>query len=317
MNEKAKLDIEALRSLHRFGDIFEQAINAIDSPLVELTPQRQAQDSIGRHWYGMRCSMVCKKTGQGFYLHMGLIYLPETRTGLMVELDRKNNLPSYGTVWDKIADTSEFEVNRDEEEYLKLFMPEVKFAHMQNMSRIQQSEALARYIQSCAESIAAAAYTEGFNLSYEGLSSAYKLALNFEEALKAVKNPLYTVEINYKDPDNFGQYASGYRYWLRSADGRVELYAYFGCIYSYKKSPAGIFSEIDWFSNQKHFDHTFANMMDHEAYMFSRAEPKFIKLFFTQEREKAFNEADSEGQLKLLAEFLDICNAQMIIASQK
>ena len=87
-------NIEALQSLHRFGDVYEDAINSIESDVVAFTPLRTARDSIGRHWYGMRCKMECKATGQGFYLHTGLIFLPTTRTGLMVEVDQKNNLPS-------------------------------------------------------------------------------------------------------------------------------------------------------------------------------------------------------------------------------
>lgn len=315
--EKASIDIRALQSLHRFGDIFEQAALSISSEIAELQPLRQATDSIGRHWYGMRCAVTSRLTGQGFYLHMGLIYLPETRVGLMVEVDRKNNLASYEMVWNTIADEAEFGVNREEAEYLKLFMPDSSFAALSGLGRKEQAERLARYIQACVEAIVRAADTEGFRLEYAGLNDAYRLALQFEAALEKVQSDLYTVEINRGDPDNFGQYASGYRYYLRSTRRDVCLYAYFGGIYSYKKAPAGIFAEIDWLSNQKDFHRAFDNMEKNSAYLFSRKEPKFIKLFLPPETQQEYNASSAERQVEILAQFLDVCNTGMITAATK
>lgn len=308
-------NIEALQSLHRFGDIYEDAIRSIESDVATFTPVRSARDSIGRHWYGMRCKMECKATGQGFYLHTGLIFLPATRTGLMVEVDQKNNLPSYTQVWDNVKSCDAFEVEHGEAEYLKLFMPNAQFQALQTMTRGEQVKALAAYMKACGEAIAAAAYTQGFRLSFDDLADAYQLSVAVETALDTARSDLYTVTPNKADPDNFGQYAAGYRYYLRSPDGAVQMYAYFGSIYSYKKAPAGIFAEIDWFSNQAVFDKVKANFKDSDAFSYSSAEPKFIKLFLPQARLEELNAADAAGQAKILAEFLDVCNTHLMQAA--
>ena len=315
MAEKFTLKIEALQSLHRFGDIYEDAIRSVESNAVSFEPVRTARDSIGRHWYGMRCKMECKATGQGFYLHTGLIFLPSTRTGLMVEVDRKNNLPSYAQVWDRLKSCEAFEVEHGEEEYLKLFMPDAQFKALGDMTRAEQIKALASYVKACGEAIAEAAYTQGFRLGFADLADAYRISAAVETALDTAESDLYIVEPNKRDPDNFGQYAAGYRYHLYSPDKTVDMYAYFGSIYSYKKSPAGIFAEIDWFSNQGVFDKVKANFRDSDAFVYSSAEPKFIKLFLPQVSVDALNAADAEGQAKILAEFLNVCNTHLMQAA--
>lgn len=315
MEPSLHIDITAMQSLHRFGDIYEEAVKSIDSALVSFTPLRSAKDCIGRHWYGMRCKMESKATGQGFYLHTGLIFLPSTRTGLMVEVDQKNNLPSYEEIWNNIKSCAAFDVERGEAEYLKLFMPDNQFDAMTKMERAGQVHVLAEYLRMCGEAICLAAARQGFQLSYQDLAHTYTLALAAEKALQAANSSIYTVEINHADPDNFGQYASGYRYYLCNPEKTVKMYAYFGAIYSYKKAPAGIFAEIDWFSNQEVFDNAYANMQEDAAYEFSRTEPKFIKLFMPKAQIELLNTLDAEGQQKLLNSFLDSCNRRLMEAA--
>lgn len=315
MEEAMCINIPALRSLHRFGDIFEEAIRQIQSTQVELVPDRSARDGIGRHWYGMRCHVTSKRTGQRFYLHTGLIFLPETRTGLMVELDQKSNQGPYTQVWNTLKERPEFEINRDEAEYLKLFLPDQTFSVLNEAAREEQLAVLSRYFQSCAEAIAEAADAEAFRLTYQDLGNTYRLALAFEEVLRTAGTGRYSVEICKADPDNFGRYASGYRYYLRSLEEDIELYAYFGGIYSYQKEPAGIFAEIDWLNNQKAFDRAFANIKEGERYRISVKEPKFIKLFLKPEQEAAFNGMDYPAQLQCLADFLRECNTRLLEAA--
>lgn len=316
MKDKMKIDVPALRSLHRFGDIYEEAVLAAQSDLVAFTPDRASKDCIGPHWYGLRVHMECKKTGQHFYLHTGLIFLPETRTGLMVEVDRANNQIPYDMVWNKIEGEKLFEVNRDEPIYLKLFMPDADFARMNSLDRKGQREMLSAYITACGEAICKAACTEGFRLDYGELANTLRLARAFKTVLDAARSDEYTVEVNAADPDNFGQYASGYRYWLRDNKGENRMYAYFGGIYSYKKDPAGIFAEIDWLNNQQMFDKAYANMKSTELFTFSEKEPKFIKLFMAPAVVERFNAADEAGQLKILAEFLDATNTAMVLGAR-
>ena len=145
---------------------------------------------------------------------------------------------------------------------------------------------------------------------------AYGFANAFREVINTAKDESYTTEINEKDPDNFGQYASGFRYWLHNASGSAKMYAYFGSIYSYKKNPAGLFAEIDWFSNQDVFDKVKANFKANPAFEYSEKEEKFIKLFMPQATVEALNVADYEKQMEILKEFFIVCNKALAIASE-
>ncbi len=316
MPDKMNIALPPLRALHRFGDIYEEAIATAESPLVRFTVDRASRDCIGPHWYGMRVHMECLQTGQRFYLHTGLIFLPETRTGLMVEVDKANNHIPYDQVWNKIESEAAFEVNREEDIYLKLFMPDADFAAMNQKEHKEQAQMLRRYITACGEGIAKAAYTEGFRLDYEDLANTLELARAFETALANAGGEEYRVEMNRADPDNFGQYASGFRYWLEDKRGGNRMYAYFGAIYSYKKDPAGVFAEIDWLNNQPMFQRAFENMKSTETFVFSDKEPKFIKLFFTPQLAQRFAEADKAGQQKILEEFLHECNTALTLAAR-
>lgn len=317
MEKTSIINLDALRSMHRFGDILTQAVQSINSPLVELEVLRDPADCIGRHWYGVRCWLTCKQTAQRFYLHIGFVFLPKTRRGVMVEVEQKNNRVTYPAIWGNIApDGDAFEINKDEPDYLKLFLPEDRFAALVTMGRAQQVQLLAGYIQSCAQAIADAAATEGFRLNLDNLDEVYRLALQFEEVLNRTKSSEYMAVINLADPDNFGQYASGYRYYLVSPQGKTRLYAYFGVIYSYKKSPAGVFAEVDRHSNPELYNRVLGHVGPSDKYELNTAEEGFIKLFLPRDKAEAFNRADNEGQMAILAEFLDACNTCFIKAAQ-
>lgn len=312
--ESLYLDMNALRGMHRFGDVMEDAVKSIDSDIVELTADRNSHDCIGRHWYGMRCQVTCKRSGTGFYVHMGLIYYPETRRGLMIELDEQNNSSVYGSVLENIEKHNEFEINRVEPEYFKLFMPDQTFIEMNGKSRGEQVKIMRTYIQSGVEAIVQAAYVKGFEITYKNMTDALNLANAFDEALQGTKSTISKVSVNYNDKDNFGQYAMGYRYYLSNLADQVTFYAYFGVIYSYKKQPSGIFAEIDWFSNQQTFDQAYGNMNENPAYDLSISEPKFVKLFMPKNQVEIFNGASYEKQIQMLIDFLTTCNDEMIKA---
>lgn len=310
-----RFDLPALFSLHRFGDIYAQAIREIRSDSVEFEVLRDAKDSIGPHWYGMRCRAVSKVSGVSFYLHTGLIYLPSTQIGLMVEVDEKNNLPVYEQVTAAVEDGEEFTVNRAEPEYFKLFMPEHTFAAMNRAPASRQKELLGRYMRACGEALVSAVDGAGFRLGRADLLHAYDLGRAFRRVITESAQPGFTVEINEKDPDNFGQYASGYRYWLSTPSGK-RMYAYFGAIYSYKKRPAGIFAEIDWFSNQEVFDGVKARFQAQDAFVYSDREEKFIKLFLPEKAAEEFNAAGYDRQMEMLKEFFTACCAALTQAAE-
>jgi len=315
--EKLNLDLEALKSMHRFGDILEDAISGIHSDIAEFTAIRDARDCIGRHWYGMRCGVTCKRSGLRLYLHIGLIYYPTTRHGLMVELDEQNNKSVYHCVLQNIKERPEFEINRDEPVYFKLFMPDAVFADMSGRKRGEQLVVLRRFVQAAGEAMIEAAYEEGFRLDYKNMADALNLANAFDKALNEVKGDVSKADVNYSDKDNFGQYSIGFRYYLSDKEDTYKLYAYFGAIFSYKKQPAGIFAEIDWFSNRKDYDAVFENMEMSPMYDLSVREPKFIKLFMKEEMVDEFNRSDYDAQISILLRFLKECNDQIIKARIK
>ena len=307
MAEKLRFSLPAMQSMHRFGDIYAAAVEGIKSESVIFEVIRTARDCIGPHWYGMRVRITSRRTGQTNFLHTGLIFLPETRVGLMVEVDRQNNGHNYELLWNGLTDCPLFEVNRDEKPYLKLFMPDEQFRSMNGRPAEEQKDILAGYMKACAESIMEVSDAEGFSLDYQDLLDAVHLGRAFREVTAGGSCGEYSVEICEKDPDNFGQYAMGYRFWLTNAAGTVRMYAYFGAIYSYKKRPAGIFGEIDWFSNQHCFDGVKANFRARPAFEYSDREEKFIKLFMPQSQLEAFNEAEPEEQRAILGEFFHQC----------
>lgn len=309
-------DLTALLSMHRFGDAYEQAIREVQSDLVSCEVLRQAPDSIGPHWYGMRVRVTTLRYGLSFYLHTGLIFLPETKIGLMVEVDQKNNPANYDCLVGQLADGERFTVNRAEPEYLKLFMPDETFAAMNEAPAKEQKELLKAYFTACAEAICTVAEGQSFRLNEQDLLHAVYLGRAFRELITTCDEPDFAVRINEKDPDNFGQYAMGYRYHLINKNKTADLYAYFGAIYSYKKRPAGIFAEIDRFSNQLCFDRVKANFKADPAFEYSDKEEKFIKLFMPQAKVEEFNAASRPRQTELLKEFFVSCSRAFAAASQ-
>ena len=316
MNDAFHVDMEKLMSLHRFGDVLDDAIKSVGSETVELVPDRGARDSIGRHWYGSRCHMRNKETDEKFYLHIGLIYLPETRTGLLVELDKRSNPASFPIVWENLGEGSRYEISRDEDDYLKLFMPQDAFDALCGKKRGEQVKAISDYIKECAEAIAAAACQAGFSLKLCDLAEDYKLACAFEEAVVSIKSERYTIEPDRKCPDNFGQYAAGYRCFVKTRDGQQDLYPYFGAIYSYKKTPYGIFAEIDKLNHPGCYDRAYAGIKEDPAYELSKKDPPFIKMFMPAADIERLNSLDHRGQVAKLAEFLDTCITNLLEAAR-
>lgn len=314
--DRLHIDMKALESMHRFGDILADAIESIDSKTVSFQVIRDAKDCIGRHWYGLRCRAVCRRSGIGFYLHIGLIYFPSTRPGLMIELDEQNNKHSYGSVLENIKEQPVFEINRVEPEYFKLFMPDAVFTDMSDRARGEQTVFLRKFVQSGAEAIVEAAYAKGFCLNYKNMGHSLNLVNAFDKVLQEVESDISSVKVNYADKDNFGQYAEGFRYYLTDKK-ELSLYAYFGAIYSYKKQPAGIFAEVDKFSNQKEFDRVFENMEPSPIYELGIGESGFVKLFMKEEMIEKFNNAEYAQQIDILKLFLKTCNEAMVTAWER
>lgn len=312
MEKRYELNLEALKSFHRFGDLLCEAILEIESEEAEFIPDRASGDAIGKHWYGMRCHVKGRKTGNHFYLHIGLIYFDGTRTGLMAEVDEKQNPEFYSRVRKRLVPRPEFEISLEETEYLKVFMPDAVFRAMQDRDVNTQKKMLAAFVKSAGEAVVEASGEPGFFFTYEDMVDARRLGELFRETLLSFKSALCQVEINEKDPDNFGRYAFGYRYHLRDFGGLVDFYGYFGVIFSYEKEPAGIFAEIDRFSNEQIFDPLWEAFPESAWYEASKKEPGFLKLFLPGTLTEQFRRAEAKEQRELLDRFLQACNEAFI-----
>lgn len=315
--KRLKSDIRALQSIQRFGDGLEAAIRQIQSDTAGFEVVRDAEDCIGRHWYGLRCRVNGKKTGVSLYLYIGLIYHPETRRGLVAELDEQNNPGVYQTVAQNTQEPGGFEINREEQEYFKLFMPEEVFESLSEKPGTDQVLILGDFVRRAGEAMIQAASEQGFFICYEQMEDALNLCNAFDRTLNRAEGEESRIWVNYKDRDNFGQYASGFRYHLSDKEGKVSLYAYFGVIYSYKKQPCGIFTEIDRNSNPDEFARVEENIIPSEEYELSRKEEGFLKLFLPRKKMEKFHDCEYEEQMSLLKRFVEKCNDSMICAWKK
>lgn len=304
MNPEARVHAGALRTLPLFFDAYETAIAAIHSEKVQCQPVQKAPDGIGGHWYGMRVRVKCRQTGLQLYLHTGLIYHPDTRKGLMVEVDRQNHFAVYDLLRENLAENG-FDVDRSEADYLKIFMHDEAYAQLCSCSLAGQVNRLRCFFQQAAETIAdtlAESYP-GFCYPVEEMDTGRELLKLLYEALEGATTPAMHVE-RAMDADNLGQYAWGSRYWLSSPEYPGRLYAYFGVIFSYQKDPAGIFAEVDRHSNPELYDRVLSRMKADPAYHLSLKEPGFIKLFMPKAHQLAFNQLPRSHQLQMLKDFL-------------
>ncbi len=72
----------------------------------------------------------------------------------MVELDKRSNPEYYQKIWAEIEAGEKYKVNKDEADYLKLFLPREKFALLNNADNaIDQVEILKEYIKAACEAI--------------------------------------------------------------------------------------------------------------------------------------------------------------------
>ena len=77
----------------------------------------------------------------------------------------------------------------------------------------RQKRILAGFFQACVEANVTTAKDRPFRFQTTDLDDMYNAALLYREVLD-YESDVTKVTVNEKDRDNFGQYASGYRYWL-------------------------------------------------------------------------------------------------------
>jgi len=153
---------------------------------------------------------------------------------------------------------------------------------------------------------------EAFRINLAQLHSLYLLATSLERVVALAQDPDYSLTLDPYDPDKAGAYFQGNRCYLRDNE-QIDLYIYFGAIFSYLKDPAGLFAEVDQFNNGKHYDQIRHRIEPDEKYVLSVKDTGFVKLFMTDADIARINNAvDSNEQDQIFAEFLRHCCRTLI-----
>lgn len=151
------IEVESLISIFRFVETVEAVLLKADYPKFTVDIRKEARDNFGKHWRGYRSEIKGKKKGTRLYTHFGLVYLPETRRGIYCELDKRNNLGIYEKVWDNVKESCEYDLNKDEADYLKFFFPDARMEKLMSSPREEQNKMVGEFFASCVKSMLEAA----------------------------------------------------------------------------------------------------------------------------------------------------------------
>ena len=151
-----KFDFESLISVYRFTQTVEAVLSKVEYPLLRVSIFKDAKDNYGKHWRGFRAEIKGKQGGR-LYIHFGLVYLPETRRGIYLELDKRNNGEIYDSVWVNIKEARAYELNKEEADYLKFFFPEVGIEDLMSGDRESQNKQVENFFIGCIENMLEAA----------------------------------------------------------------------------------------------------------------------------------------------------------------
>ncbi|MCF8001759.1 MAG: hypothetical protein K9K76_07900 [Halanaerobiales bacterium] len=144
-----------------------------------------------------------------------------------------------------------------------------------------------------------------FNINLDNLETVPYLIKMIERAVEELNGSDYYCELDVNCEHNFGNYASGYRVFLKNKQEDISLYVYTGIIYSYKKDPAGLFTEVDRNNNKKYFNQIDENIKSNSYYTISQKEDGFLKLFNSDY--ERYIKSDNEVQYNQLIKFINHC----------
>lgn len=146
--------IETMVSLFKFNEQLEYVISNVKSEKFTCYVKKDAKDNNGIHWFGYRCPTKSKNSEAEFYFHCGVVYHPDTRAGIYFEVDKENNEKYYFKILDSIESSSEYNLNVDEPNYLKLFYPSLKFQELMSKDSADKQESmLETYFTACVEAV--------------------------------------------------------------------------------------------------------------------------------------------------------------------
>jgi hypothetical protein len=112
----------------------------------------------GAHWGGLILDVRDNEGNQKAICHTGLVYHPNTKTGIYFETESWKNPRNYKKLWRDVEPSDGYDLIKDETDFLKFFFPERKLEELMNAGSIdKQMQMLTEYYDACFRGIIKAA----------------------------------------------------------------------------------------------------------------------------------------------------------------
>lgn len=112
----------------------------------------------GAHWGGLHLEVLDKEGNSKAFCHTGLVYHPDTKTGIYFEAESWKNPRNYQKLWRDVEPSDGYDLNKDETDFLKFFYPERKLDELLNANNVEKQMALlTEYYDACFRGIIKAA----------------------------------------------------------------------------------------------------------------------------------------------------------------
>lgn len=286
-------------------------------PGFETEIREEAPDNFGIHWRGWRA--LIRSGNVQMYIHTGLVYHPDTRAGIYTEIDSGNNEEIFEAAWEYIKPSMEYDLSKEEPDYLKFFYPSCKWDELMEADTAkEQADLWRQYFECVLLGLAAALKTTEkverkktevrlkensvvkaeklFAFTIQDLNNIYRMTKEFTDALQETGQQEYSTVIHKKAADRYGIYSAGARLFAHGSSSGKNLYLWCGLLFTDKKK-SGLIIEADRYSNQDTFDVLLKNIPESAGYEVERSNG-FIKLFLPEKAFRAIKEANPDKKGK-------------------
>jgi len=104
----------------------------------------------GAHWGGLFVALKDQDGIQKAICHTGLVYHPDTKIGIYFEVESWRNARIYKKLWQNAEPSPGFELNKDESDFLKFFLPKEKIEFLMKAKTVdEQMEIMTKYLDAC------------------------------------------------------------------------------------------------------------------------------------------------------------------------
>lgn len=151
-----KFDYEALKQIVYFYWSYEYMLEHFvsDEFVIELAPEYHGY---GPHWGGNVLWLKNKEGDKKLYIHTGMVYHPDTEPGIYFETESWKNAKYYKKLWNNLAESDKYDLNKKETEFLKVFYPKSKLKELMDAEDVdKQIELLREYFDASCKAYLAA-----------------------------------------------------------------------------------------------------------------------------------------------------------------